>query len=1045
MSSAQQIQLSKHSRNRPTFALLLALIAALNVSVPGFAANSTRKVTVAQLEQLLSGPGERRDADAAQQLSDLELTERLSPRTLARLKARPFGEQSSQQLDLLADRSAFLPLPSAETPATQAPDRSEQRRIMALAVNYVALAVHQMPNFLAERHTRSFVDRPDGLFAHQPLHLVGQSSSAVIYRDGREVDSPAARKAGQRKNNQFSGLVSSGEFGPILSNVLLDAARSELEWSHWETGANGEVAVFRYQVPAKQSHYDLRFSFGRLHQDSSNSLDSDDGLHWLPSYHGELAIDPASGAILRLTTVADLTPQDPLVMASIAVEYGPIEIGGKTYTCPVRSVALAQKHETAVSVGAVPSSAISQPPLVTLLNEVEFRDYHVFRGESRILTEVNSSSESDHANETEKAAGNVKSQPPAVFDSAIGGNAATTPRVISQPPSVAKSETESKPAVADSSPLHTHNEPSTAPDPAVAAAHPTPPPGPVIIAPDLPQAPVFKSTTHEVILDVVVSKKDGDPVTALSQQDFALSEDGKPQRIDFFEEHRPDEGHVEGSPQMPPLPAGAVSNVGPSPRGDAVNVLLLDALNTERADQSYVHTQITSFLDKLEPGTQVAIFLLGSKLQFVQGFTSDTAELIDALKRAGDPQRAQMAYTRSDSADDAGSIAMLQAMRASPAGIAALQGAQQAVNSYGYGARAAMTFEALDHIAHYLEAVPGRKNLIWFAGSFPVIFFPTAAQRNSIKQNPDLHGYMDQVKKTADLFTVSKIAVYPIGAQGVMSEHVMEADSPALGGAGNIGHAGSAADSTMSPFTAEAGERAGVIYAMEQLAASTGGKAFNNTNGLNDAMKRAINDGAHYYTVGYTPANPQADGTFRRIGVNVATGRYKLAYRAGYYADSRSAPQGAPATDPLAELLSFGLPNNTGILYAIETAPYPQRPDQSAPHLGENAALKGPLTRYRVDFTIRASDLEFVDVSGVKRAQALVAIRVFDADGNAVNWLAEMKTIDLAAAEFAEMQKRGLRARLEIDVPERKDLHLVTAVYDWSSRRNGTLSIPIYR
>ena len=1031
---------------RTACAFILALvIAALAFSLPAFAQNSPRKLTVAQLEQLLSSPGTKQDADAAQQLSDLELTERLSPQALARLEAHSPGAQSSQQLELLADRSAFLPLPSAEMPATPAPDKSVQRSIMALAVNYVAQTVHQMPNFLAERHTRSFIDRPNGLFAHQPLHLVGQSSSTVIYRDGRELDSPAAKKTGQRKNNQFSGLVSSGEFGPILSNVLLDAAHSELEWSHWETGPNGQFAVFRYRVPAKQSHYDLRFSFGRLHQDSLNSADSGDGLHWLPSYHGEIAVDPASGAILRLTTVAELTPQDPLVMASIAVEYGPMEIAGKSYTCPIRSVALAQKHETDVALGAVASSAISQPPLITLLNEVDFRDYHVFRGEARILAGENAPPDGDHPSQAEVPANSSDSQTAApVADSARAANEASTATQTSQlASSPSPPETESKPVVAIPPPALTNNEPSSSPNPAI-AAQPSPPNDSAVITPDLPQAPVFKSTTHEVILDVVVSKKDGDPVTALSQLDFALSEDGKPQHIDFFEEHRPDEKPAEASPQMPPMSPGAVSNVGPAPRGDAVNVLLLDTLNTERADQSYVHAQIAAFLDRLEPGTQVAIFVLGSKLQFVQGFTSDTAELIGALKRAGDPKRAQMAHSRSDSGDDAGHIAMLQAMRASPAGIEALQAAQQSVNSYGFGARAAMTFEALDHIAHYLEAVPGRKNLIWFAGSFPVVFFPSASQRKSIEQNPALHGYMAQVKRTADLFTVSKIAVYPIGAQGVMSEHVMEADAPSLGGAGNIGHAGSAADSSMSPFAAEATERAGVTNAMEQLAASTGGNAFFHTNGLNDAMKRAINDGAHYYTVGYTPTNPQADGSFRRIGVDVASGKYRLAYRAGYYADSRSGPQAAPATDPLGELLSYGLPNATGILYAVHVDPYPERPDQSAPHMGENAALKGPLTRYQVNFTIRASDLEFVDVSGAKRAQALVGLKVYSGDGNPVNWLAELKTIDLSPAEFNEVQKAGLHARLQIDLPDSKTLHLVTAVYDWNSRHSGTLSTPLH-
>jgi VWFA-related protein len=1021
------------------FLRILALgLAAFALSLPALAASSTQKLTVAQLQQLLSSPVHKQDSETAQLLSVIELTERLSSQTLARLKTESPGPQSNQQLALIADRSEFLPLPAAEIPSTPAPDTPAQRKIMALVVNYVAQTLHQMPNFLAERHTRSFADRLDPVFAYQPLRLIGQSTSTVEYRDGKEVASPAFEKSGHRKKNQISGLVSNGEFGPILSTVLLDAAHSELAWDHWESasqpdseshvesGPGHQIAVFRYLVPAEKSHYDLTFGL---------ASDFADRVNWLPSYHGELAVDPATGAILRITTVAELAPQDPLAMASIAVDYGPVEIAGKTYICPMRSVALAQKHVSSVAFGAIPSPAAQPTPLTTLLNEVEFTGYHVFRGEARILTGENSAPETDQPNELHPAPNSAEAQTSAVADSSTAE--ATSPPAPVAPPT----QTVTNPVPANPQPPLAHNEPSSTPAPAGAIP---PPSDSTTATPDLPQSPVYKSTTHQVILDVVVTKKDGDPITGLSQNVFALTEDGKPQHINFFEEHRPDEKLPETNPNMPALPPGAISNVGPAPHGDAVNVLLLDTLNTEGADQSYVHAQITSFLQKLQPGTQVAIFVLGSKLQFIQGFTSDTAQLIDALKRSGNPKRAEMAHNRSDTADDAQHIATLQAMQASPAAIEALKSAQQAETSQGLRDRAAMTFEALDNIAHYLEGVPGRKNLIWFAGSFPVVFFPNGSQRESIAKNPALHGYMDRARKTADLFTSSKIAVYPINAQGVMAEHVMEADGPSAGGSANTGHANSTPDSPISPYAAGTGQRAAAIYAMQQLAASTGGKAFYNTNGLNDAMKRAIDDGAHYYTLGYTPTNPQSDGNFRRIGINLSGGKYKLAYRAGYYADDRTSTSGAQATDPLRELLSYGLPNATGVLYALHVEPFPARPDESAPHLGKNAELKGPFTRYRVDFTIRASDLGFADAGTAKHAQALVAVKVYDSAGNAVNWLAEMKTVDLSPAQFADAQKSGLHARLEIDLPDLKDLQLVTAVYDWNSRRSGTLTTPLH-
>ncbi len=1015
----------------PCSLALLFVLAAI-IALPSFAANTARPVTVDQLEQTLSSLHGKPDIETSQQLADLQLTERLSNATLARLKAGSPGLLIAQQLDLLADRSAFLPLPAADISSTPPLDAARQRKLMALTVNYVSQTVHQMPNFLATRDTRGYADRPEGVFAFQPLHLVGQSTATVMYRDGREVDSAVAGKKGSHAaKTDVVGLVSRGEFGPILSTVLLDAAQSQLNWSHWQNGAAGPIAVFRYQVPPKQSHYDLGFSY---------SVDTSSAFHWLPGYHGELAIDPVTGSILRLTAIADLSPGAPLDLASIMVEYGPVEIGGQNYICPLRSVALAQRVTSHVS-GFGPSP-VKRAPSTTMLNAVRFSNYHVFRGETRILSE-------DEAKHTEdlQAQANPPAGPDQPTPATVADNNAPEAAAQTAPPTPPReSDTPPAPApVADAAP--TPSTPTAEPAPPPSQATPAPsasstaPP-----APDIPQAPAFRTTTHQVLFDVVVTKSRGDPVAGLSRQDFVIAENGKPQSIDFFEEHRPGDKPAASAPDMPPLPSGAVSNAAPGPTSDSVNVLLLDTLNTERVDQAYVHTQITEFLKKLQPGTQVAIFVLSSRLHFVQGFTSDTAQLLAALndkKKGVSPTRDPMAHDRSDDADDAADIAILQAMRASPSGTEAMQASQQQAKTYSFGARASMTFEALDQLAHYLEGVPGRKNLMWFAGSFPVIFFPTAAQREAIEKNPNMPGYTDQVKKTADLFTLSKIAVYPIGAQGVMSEHIMEADTPTPGGGVSVGHAGSSADTTMAPFAAAAAERSSTIFAMEELASSTGGKAIYNTNGLNDAMQRAIDDGSHYYTIGYAPTNPKMDGSFRRIDVKVTSGKYKLAHRAGYNADSGIGSQKDPTTNPLSELLVYGLPNATSILYGVRVTPQPPGQIDNTQLMGENPALKGPLAIYSVDFTIRASDLDLVQQADTFQGRILLGLKAFDADGNAVNWLAVARNLELTASEMKEAQQSGFPAHLLIALPKTPNLHLVTAVFNWSNTHSGTLTVPI--
>ncbi len=80
---------------------------------------TARRVSVDQLEHLLSSSESRGDAWMARQLAGLELTERLSAARFNQLKAELPGEKSQQALLALEDVSSFLPSPAEEMPATR--------------------------------------------------------------------------------------------------------------------------------------------------------------------------------------------------------------------------------------------------------------------------------------------------------------------------------------------------------------------------------------------------------------------------------------------------------------------------------------------------------------------------------------------------------------------------------------------------------------------------------------------------------------------------------------------------------------------------------------------------------------------------------------------------------------------------------------------------------------------------------------------------------------------------------------------------------------
>jgi hypothetical protein len=339
-------------------------------------------VTVAQLEATLRKVQGKSDGTVAAKLSELRLTERLSNGRLSSWKAKMPGVKSGQALAALADASAFLELPAADMPATAAPDATKERRMIALALDYVDKTVPKLPNFFATRSTTRYEDEleipePVGrtMPSGRPWHPTGNYSATVLYRNGKEVvDEPATDI---KLKEEDKGLVTRGVFGPILSTVMGDAARSGLTWSHWEEGAAGAMAVFRYAVPKDGSHYEVAYL-------GLASKDGNDTTHPYSGYQGEIAIDPATGTILRMTLQGAPEPGQSILRGDIMVEYGPVEIGGKGYSCPVRSVSISELWAELVRMDFTYGTRRFRA-YKTMLNDVVFKDYHLFRAEVRLL------------------------------------------------------------------------------------------------------------------------------------------------------------------------------------------------------------------------------------------------------------------------------------------------------------------------------------------------------------------------------------------------------------------------------------------------------------------------------------------------------------------------------------------------------------------------------------------------------------------------------------------------------------------------------------
>ena len=95
---------------------------------------------------------------------------------------------------------------------------------------------------------------------------------------------------------------------------------------------------------------------------------------------------------------------------------------------------------------------------------------------------------------------------------------------------------------------------------------------PILFLSLIAQEPVFKATTQLVVETVVVKDKDGNPITGLTAKDFAITEDGVPQQIRFFEFQKLDAAAppvvVPDSERARALPRLTRTQISPEPPGD---------------------------------------------------------------------------------------------------------------------------------------------------------------------------------------------------------------------------------------------------------------------------------------------------------------------------------------------------------------------------------------------------------------------------------------------------------------------------------------------
>ena len=566
--------------------------------------------------------------------------------------------------------------------------------------------------------------------------------------------------------------------------------------------------------------------------------------------------------------------------------------------------------------------------------------------------------------------------------------------------------------------------------------------------------PTLQVNARAVVVDVIVTDSSGKPVTGLTQDAFKVTEQGKPQKISFFEENQP--ARTAGPVEMPKMPPDVFTNFSPFPQPPAVNVLLLDSLNTRIENQSYVHAEALKFLKSAKPGTRTAIFAMGLGLHFVQGFNDDPAVLSAALKDKKNNwvETSVMVKGQDETNAQQNLIGMMNApVPTGPAGtggsaapaemIAALQNFIQENDSSRTFDRFYVTMANLQRLATFLQGFPGRKNIIWFAEKPPSAFLT-----GGLTGNP---GTDNEIRKTLDMLATARAAIYPVDPRGTSANALYTAENN-MATANNtqasqvIGVNGSLAAS----MTSEDQERNGDQESAQIVAKESGGRAFANMNALSDVIAKVTSDSSHFYTLSYSPTNEKMDGSYRKIDVEVEGGKYRLSYRRGYFAEDTALPGNAMAlrdekvrklaaenpgqVDPLLPSMDLGMPQSQQILLKTRIV-------QVAAKANE---LNGKdKNHYNVDFAIDLRDLNLKPAANGLHTGALnVSLVVYDRYGNVVKRQDHLIELNPKPDVYAIFQNSGVQLHFELAVPD-GNYWLRTGVYDRGSRKVGTLEIPL--
>jgi len=455
------------------------------------------------------------------------------------------------------------------------------------------------------------------------------------------------------------------------------------------------------------------------------------------------------------------------------------------------------------------------------------------------------------------------------------------------------------------------------------------------------QTPVFRSSVDLVHLDVSVLDRDRLPVRGLTEADFTVLEDGKPQPISVFSAVDVPRPEPPVAKWMGSVPADIQSNEGVEDPVGRLFVLLLDdaMIPADPGALRNARDVAKRFIAKCTPADRIAVVFSVSGRN--QTFTNDRARLMQAIDSL---QSGNARHLRGwETAPDPATLPAAARGEAVTEAAVLVTGPPGPMSDPDVMFRSA-SMRTLSQVAETLISAPQRRKALVFVSPGIAVDAESAAvltRQSSITRASMKDANQQLLKEMPELFLRmqrANVTIYPIdpfGAGGFeayvlaaasslnsLRPRAMPLNQDGMEAAYGLPlHYDWLNPGIHAPLPSDLSRHMSTLSLdfLATAAKNTGGLALINTNDFEAGLNRIFDENSSYYLLGYQQPSGSAPGTLHRLTVRVNRPDVIVRARSGYYIEDAPKPgKGGKLPPPMSPL-------DKAIVGAVPNGAFPMR------------------------------------------------------------------------------------------------------------------------